>query len=589
MLAHNLSFSDVAGFNPDAGRNDFCGRRAMLIHADALGALRQELISTLGIETARTILTRYGYSCGQNDARYLGKVGGFTSMAEFVSAGPRLHTFGGVARVVIDSLLVEAEQNRYAMSGAWHGSYEAEQHLRLFGRAAEPVCWTLSGYASGFSSTVFNTAMICIEDNCIAREDPHCSWRLVPASSCGPEFDEQRKSFVPLDLPQKINLLEQKVEQRTAELLASQSRYRDLVDNLPEIIFSLDPLGRLVHINSAGRRRLRVDPDGGAVLLTRLMPLQHRRRLMRLLRRIRKRCAAGRIEVTLQSVEGEDIAAQLQISPIMDGDRLTGYRGLAIDIGRAQARERKLTEYASSLENQLVQATRFAGLGQFASGIAHEINNPMGLISAYAEDLLDTLAHLPDEVATARLRRGLANIQDQAFLCKSITRNVLSLARNQAVNLETLDLGELVREKVHFFTGHASPSRLDMHLDVASALPPISTDPVLLGQVLLNLLKNAADALEGCGTVWVTLGLVRSRIRLEVADDGPGLAPDVIGKVFDPFFTTKAPDRGAGLGLSICYGIVRSLGGAMSCGNRSAGGAWFRVLLPLAIAGRGRE
>jgi len=587
VLAHDLSLADVLGFDPDTGRIDFCGRRAMLVHADALGALRKELVDTLGLDTARVILTRYGFSCGQNDARHVERVGGFASAADFVMVGPRLHMFGGVARVVIEKLSVPTEGSRYAMAGTWHASYEAEQHLRLFGPAAEPVCWTLAGYASGFSSTAFDTPMICIEDCCVARHDPQCAWRLVSAASCGPELDEHRKAFMPLDLAQQINLLEQKVEQRTADLRVSESRYRDLVDNLPEIIFSLDPLGRLVHLNRAGRQRLRIDPEGGTIPLARLMPLKHRRRLVRLLHRIGETRAEGRIEVTLRSLSDEDIAVQLQLSPIMDGDRLTGYRGLAIDIGPVQARERKLAEYASTLESQLLQATRLAGLGQFASGIAHEINNPIGLISAYAEDLLDTLGDRPDAAATARLRNGLAIIQDQAYRCKAITRNVLSFARDQAVNLETSDIGALVREKVHFFTERASASGLDVHLDVAPALPPVRTDPILLGQVLLNLLKNAAEALNGRGTVWVGLAPSRNRMRLEVADNGPGLAPDIIDKVFDPFFTTKAPDQGTGLGLSICYGIVRSLGGNLSCGNRQAGGAWFRVSLPLTGSERG--
>lgn len=589
MLARDLSFADLVRFDPDAGTIHFCGRRAVLVQADALGALRKELIDTLGVETAKVILTRYGYSCGQNDARHIGAVHRGSNIADFVMTGPRLHMFEGVARVVTDSLFVANGQSHFAMAGTWHSSYEAEQHLRLFGQAAEPACWTLSGYASGFSSTAFETPMICIEDRCVARGDPQCSWRLIPADSCGPELDEQRKSFMPLNLAQQINLLEQKVAQRTADLVASESRYRDLVDNLPEIIFSLDSLGRLVHLNRAGRRRLRLDLDGRVVPLARLMPLQHRRRLARLLGRLGEKRAEGRIEVTLRSLEGEEIPAQLQVSPVMDGQTLTGYRGLAIDISQAQARERKLAEYASSLESQLLQATRLAGLGQFASGIAHEINNPMGLISAYAEDLFDTLDELPDSATAERLRRGLATIQEQAYRCKFITQNVLSFARDQAVNLENADLGALVREKVSFFAERASARDLDVRLELAPDLQPIRTDPLLLGQVLLNLLKNAADALEGRGTVWVGLGPSRNRMRLEVADSGPGLAPDVIDKVFDPFFTTKAPDQGTGLGLSICYGIVRSLGGNMTCGNRPAGGAWFRVSLPLGANGKGGE
>ncbi|TAN62723.1 MAG: DNA-binding protein, partial [Magnetospirillum sp.] len=318
----------------------------------------------------------------------------------------------------------------------------------------------------------------------------------------------------------------------------------------------------------------------------RLMTMPHRRRLVRFLRQVGDSGSEGRIELALRSLRGEEIPAQMQISPVMDGDRLAGYRGLAIDISQRQARERKLTEYASSLESQLVQATRLAGLGQFASGIAHEINNPMGLISAYAEDLLDTIDGDDGPLDLNRLRRGLATIQEQAYRCKFITQNVLSFARDQVVNLELTDLGALVRDKVAFFSDRAKVQTLDIRLTVNDDLPPVHTDPSLIGQVLLNLLKNAAEAMDSAGCLFITLGRFRNRARLEVADNGPGLAPEIMERVFDPFFTTKEPDKGTGLGLSICYGIVRSLGGAITCGNRPNGGAWFRVSLPLPAEGR---
>jgi PAS domain S-box-containing protein len=577
---------DLVSFDPDHGLISFCGRRAVLVQADAMGALRKELIDTLGVDIAKVILTRFGFSCGQSDARHLHTLKGDDAMSEFVLAGPKLHMLEGVVCVETHSLLIDPETGHYDMSGVWKNSYEAEQHVRLFGASADPVCWTVAGYASGFSSVAFDTPMICIEDQCIGRGHTECSWRLIAADVCDPEHDERRRLFMPLNLQQHINLLEQKVEQRTAALAASESRYRDLVDNLSEIVFSLDGNGQLVHLNRAGRRRLGLSADDERVPLARLMTMPNRRRLARFLRQVGDSGSEGRIETALRSLHGEVIPAQMQISPVMDGERLAGYRGLAIDISQRQARERKLTEYASSLESQLAQATRLAGLGQFASGIAHEINNPMGLISAYAEDLLDTLADTgEDGLDPERLRRGLATIQEQAYRCKYITQNVLSFARDQVVSLETADLGALVRDKVAFFSDRASGKSLDIRLDIAERLPQVRTDPSLIGQVLLNLLKNAAEATGFDGTLSVSLNRFRGRLRLEVADDGPGLPPGIMEKVFDPFFTTKEPDKGTGLGLSICYGIVRSLGGTITCGNRPAGGAWFRVSLPITSEG----
>lgn len=581
MAARKVGFSDMIAFDPDAGTIAFLGLRVLLVQAHAMGALRKELIDTLGTDIAKVILTRFGYSCGWEDATHLRRKDPDSDPVDFVREGPRLHMAEGVARVTTNAVLFDPASGTYTMSGNWAMSYEAEQHVRLFGPASEPVCWTLAGYASGFSSVAFTTPMICIEDTCVGRGDPVCAWRLMPASACGPEHQEKRRLFAPLNLQEQLDLLERKVAARTMALSASEARYRDLVDNLPEIIFSLDPEARLVHLNLAGRERLGLDPGACAVPLADVATLAHRRRVIRVLQQVAESRSEGRVEVVLRSRDGPPMAAQMQIRPVYDGDTLSGFRGLAIDISARQAKEKRLAEYADTLKSQLATATRLAGLGQFASGLAHEINNPMGLISGYAEELLERLDSIADLPELRPVRDGLRTIQEQAYRCKFITQNVLSFAREQTVNLETTDVAALVREKIAFFCTRSSAQGIEVRLDLDERLPQMRTDPILLGQVLLNLLKNAADAMAGQGRLDVAARLNRGRMRIEVADTGPGLPAGAMEKCFDPFFTTKAPDQGSGLGLSICYGIVRSLDGTITCGNRRGGGAWFRVSLPL--------
>ncbi len=581
MVARKVGFSDMVAFDPEAGTIAFLGLRVLLVQAQAMGALRKELIDTLGTEIAKVILTRFGYSCGWEDATHLRRQDPDSDPVDFVREGPRLHMAEGVARVTTREVGFDPMTGTYTMTGNWAMSYEAEQHVRLFGTAAEPVCWTLAGYASGFSSVAFKTPMICIEDACVGRGDPVCAWRLMPSSACGPEHQDKRRLFGPLNLQEQLDLLERKVAARTVALSASEARYRDLVDNLPEIIFSLDPEARLEHLNLAGRERLGLDPGESAVPLADVATPAHRPRLSRVLRQIADSRSEGRVEVVLRSRDGPAMAAQIQIRPVYDGETLTGFHGLAIDISARQAREKRLAEDADTLKSQLATATRLAGLGQFVSGLAHEINNPMGLISGYAEDMLERLDHIPDQPALRPIRTGLRTIQEQAYRCKYITQNVLSFAHEQTVTLEITDVGALVREKAAFFCARSSVQGIEVGLDLDEPLPPIRTNPILLGQVLLNLLKNAADAMAGCGRLEVAARLHRGRLRIEVADSGPGLPTAAMEKCFDPLFTTKAPDQGSGLGLSICYGIVRSLDGSITCGNRRTGGAWFRVSLPL--------
>lgn len=702
MRPKELDFFSLFALRPEFGLIEFCGRRAILVHADAMGALRKELVETLGAEAAKVILTRYGFSCGHEDAGLLAGYMKPESIEDFVLGGPRVHMFSGIAEVEPHIVEVDRERGHYRMAGYWRHSYEAEQHLRLFGRADEAVCWTLAGYASGFASYVFDTDMICIERECEGRGDDHCAWTLMNANDGSPETADLRKYFQPLDIRARINQLEGKVFERTRELEASEQRYRDLIEDLPEIIFALHASGRLVQLNKAGRGRLGVAPEEVANLrLKDLVLPEYRAAAADFLKQVASRRAPTKLDVVMADADGCHFPVQLQVEPVFKDDRIVGYSGLAVDVAAHQERERKLTEYALRLEHreqqiqeiindavyildlncrfsfvnarmayflgtpaaaalgrpcgdflprtaaarlekdfrhrmrgrggapfeitfsaagkehlleintavlsdggepsgvigvardisarremerQLSQANRLAALGQFASGIAHEINNPLGLVSGFAEEMQCLLEALPGSAADPQLiglRRGLTTIQQQAQRCKTITENLLLFSRKQAAPLEPIDLAAFLGERLASCRDAGLTKGLEVDLDLEADLPPVLLSPTLFDQVVLNLLKNARDAMDGRGRVQVSLRRAGGNVELEIADEGPGLAPDVIDHVFDPFFTTKPPGRGTGLGLSICYRIMADLHGKISCGNRPRGGAWFRISLPL--------
>ncbi|WP_018992456.1 PAS domain S-box protein [Aromatoleum toluclasticum] len=703
MRADQLDFYSLVEFAPDSGAIQFSGRRAILLHTDAMGALRKELVETLGADIAKVILTRYGFSCGFEDA---GLLPGFMhpdTLEEFVRGGPRVHMFSGIAEVETRSVEVDRERGHYRMSGNWRNSYEAEQHLRLFGQSGEAVCWTLAGYASGFASYVFQTDMICVEHECEGRGDAHCSWTLMNAADCAPEFEGLRKYFQPLNIKDRINVLEGKVYERTRELEASEQRYRNLIEDLPEMVFALHVSGRMLQLNKAGRTRLGITPEQLPNMRLRdLVQPEYRVAASNFLKSIASARAATRLDVVMRDAAGQPVPMRLQVEPVFKDDKIVGYSGLAIDITAQQERERKLTEYAARLENreqqiqdiindavyvldlhgrfsfvnarmaellgvpadraigrscaelmlhssalrverdfrrrlagegappfeimlapggasnrllevssavlstggrpegvigvarditarremerQLAQANRLSALGQFASGIAHEINNPLGLVSGFAEELQALMESIPGAQSNPDfdiLRQGLTTIQEQAQRCKAITDNLLLFSRKQAVPLEVVDVAMLVRERLDSYRELGLTRGLDVELRAEGPLPTVATNPTLLDQVLRNLVKNARDAMDGRGRILVTLRPSGATVELDVLDEGPGLASGVIDHVFDPFFTTKAPGRGTGLGLSICYGIMSELGGRIECGNRPEGGAWFRIHLPV--------
>lgn len=702
MRSKELDFFTLLNVQPDKGLIEFCGRRAILIHADSMGALRKELVETLGADSAKVILTRYGFSCGYEDAGLLAGFMNPESMEDFVLGGPRVHTFAGIASVEPHIVEVDRERGHYMMSGYWRHSYEAEQHLRLFGQSNDSVCWTLAGYASGFASYVFNTDMICIEHECEGRGDDHCAWTLMNADERFPELAELRKYFQPLNIKAQINQLEGKVYERTRELEASEQRYRDLIEDLPGMVFALHASGRLLHLNKAGRSRLGVAPDEVSSLrLKDLVLAEHQERAGDFLKEIAATLGTAKLDVVMSDAEGRHFPVQLQIEPVFKDGKIVGYSGLAVDIASHREREQKLTEYASRLEHreqqiqeiindavyildlsghfsfvnarmadwlgvtvetalgrpcidfmprasalrlekdfrrrmcgnggvpfeivlkvggkaclleintavlsengtpsgvigvvrdittrremerQLAQANRLSALGQFASGIAHEINNPLGLVSGFAEEmqcLLEDMEGVDEHPDMLTLRQGLLTIQQQAYRCKHITENLLLFSRKQAAPLEPLDLTIFMRERLSSYHEVGLTKGLTVEFTAESDLPQMLTNPTLLDQVILNLLKNAHDAMQGKGNIKVTLRRDDMSIELEIADDGPGLPAGVVDHIFDPFFTTKPPGRGTGLGLSICYGIMADLHGKIVCGNCPEGGAWFRIILPL--------
>jgi PAS domain S-box-containing protein len=702
MRAEQLDFYSLVEFCPDKGAIQFCGRRAILLHTDAMGALRKELVETLGAEIAKVVLTRYGFSCGHEDASSLAAYMNPDTVEEFVRGGPQVHMFSGIADVEAHGVEVDRERGHYRMSGFWRHSYEAEQHLRLFGKSDEAVCWTLTGYASGFASYVFDTDMICVEHECEGRGDDHCAWTLMNAADCSPELAGLRKYFQPLNIKDRINVLEGKVYERTRELEASEQRYRNLIEDLPEVVFALHVSGRMVQLNKAGRTRLGIAPEELQNLrLKDLVLPAYRARASDFLKRIARERTPTRLDVVMRDTDGRHFPVQLQVEPVFKDDKIVGYSGLAIDITAQQERERKLTEYAARLESreqqvhdiindavyildldarfsfvnarmaellgvpadraigrccgelmlhssalrverdfhrrlggeagspfeivlvpagtsnrllevssavlssdgkpegvigvarditarremerQLAQANRLSSLGQFASGIAHEINNPLGLVSGFAEELQSLMESIPGAAENpdlAMLRRGLTTIQEQAQRCKAITDNLLLFSRKLSVPIEPVDAGMFLRERLASYHEVGMTRGLAIELRIETGLPPIAANPTLLDQVLQNLLKNARDAMNGGGRIRIALQPANGGVDLEVLDEGPGLPAGVIDHVFDPFFTTKPPGRGTGLGLSICYGIMSELDGRIECGNRPEGGAWFRIFLP---------
>lgn len=227
------------------------------------------------------------------------------------------------------------------------------------------------------------------------------------------------------------------------------------------------------------------------------------------------------------------------------------------------------------MRDQLVQTSKLAAVGQLAAGVAHEINNPLTGVLAYAEDMLDDF---PDD---DEHRDDLKVIIRETMRCRDIVRNLLNFARQEDPKLQNVCPNEVVEESLRLVEKLPKFRNITIEKKLKKTIPMIKGDPRQLQQVLLNLLLNAADAMKEKGTVVIKTEYNRRKDQAVIAvqDTGPGIPENMYDKIFEPFFSTKGTN---GLGLAVCWGIVERHHGTIEVDTPDEGGAVFQIILPAA-------
>ena len=238
-------------------------------------------------------------------------------------------------------------------------------------------------------------------------------------------------------------------------------------------------------------------------------------------------------------------------------------------------------------ENQarLIQAEKLASMGQMAAGIAHEINNPLGVVLMYSHLLKDELA----EASANKSQEDVDRIIAEAERTRTIVRGILNFAREEKVERAATDINALVQRAASGFLGTSPKGRIRIEFALDQSLPLEWVDGGQLRQVFDNLLKNAVEAMPGGGLIRVSTENGDGEFVVTISDTGPGIPEENLPKLFSPFFTTKKVGKGTGLGLSVCYGIVKMHGGTITAANNPDGGASFTVRIRRHPAGRANE
>ncbi len=252
---------------------------------------------------------------------------------------------------------------------------------------------------------------------------------------------------------------------------------------------------------------------------------------------------------------------------------------------------RQLEQKVRAKSRELVQSERLASVGYLAAGVAHEINNPLGIITGYAEWSLKQLDE-PKSPDIRGIEKTLRIICDEAFRCKEIVQKLLSLSRcgdSAGAGRQRVNLGAVVEEVAEMVKalGEFAGRKLSVSIDSPSDQLHVHAAPGEIKQVLLNLAVNALDAVaDGSGHVQIEVCRTEASVRIDVSDNGRGMTPATLERIFEPFYTERRDDtrqRGTGLGLSISHAIIQSHAGAIHAHSDGPGtGSRFTLTLPAA-------
>jgi len=224
-------------------------------------------------------------------------------------------------------------------------------------------------------------------------------------------------------------------------------------------------------------------------------------------------------------------------------------------------------------QSQLIRTEKFASLGQLAAGVAHEINNPLGTITIYAHLVLKSLE------ADDPRREDMEVIVKEASRAKQIVQGLLSFAREAKLRPAPTDINELLEDVLGLVANQSAFHNIKIRKIFAPRMPAVTADSAQLKQVFLNIILNAAEAMEGRGTITIVTVGGKRKISVKIKDTGPGIPPEIVEKLFSPFFTTK--EKGTGLGLAISYGITERHSGKIDVKTKLGEGSTFIVTLPV--------
>ncbi len=364
-------------------------------------------------------------------------------------------------------------------------------------------------------------------------------------------------------------------------LRKSEESFRDLYEEAPNAMYSVGTDGIILRCNRRAELLLGYPADslvGKPVLELYADTPDGKQKAQQLFDKFRAGEKIIDKELQMQRADGTRVWVSLSVNSIKDdGGQISGNRSIAVDIT-----ERKQAEEAlKQTREMLVQSEKLAALGKLTDGASHEILNPLNILSLRLQ-VLEMTENLSDKTKEAL---KIAKVQVERIV--KVTHGISEFSCTKALYMTTVDLRELMEDVFSLTASRLKAENVTFDFQYQADIPSLSLDKFRIEQVILNLVSNAIDAMKDGKEklLRVTAALDSSEekknVRISFSDNGTGIKVEDMKRIFEPFFTTKDPDKGKGLGLSVCYGIIQDHGGTIRAENNAEGGATFVIELPV--------
>jgi two-component system, NtrC family, sensor kinase len=367
--------------------------------------------------------------------------------------------------------------------------------------------------------------------------------------------------------------LEHIVQARTRELTDSERKYRRIFEASQDMILMTTSAGAIREVNDAGVKMLGIPTKDEPEQAPRFQDFfTDTNEWDQLLAKLIRDGTLINQEVELRGDDGRQFSALVSAKVERTGQAETfeAIHFLVKDISQRKA-----------MEKQLLLADKLSSIGQLAAGVAHEVNNPLGMILGYTQLLLRS-----EEAGTQRYD-DLRTIEKHSRTCKTIVERLLNFARSTQTRKELGHIHSLIDEVLGLLKRPLELDNIRIEKDFDEHMPPLLLDREKMRQVFMNLLVNAKQAIAGQGVIKLITHYddAREEVIVQVVDDGCGVEAANLTRLFDPFFTTKPTGEGTGLGLSVSYGIVQDHKGHIAVGSEPGKGTVFTIVLPKTSSG----